>query len=37
MSAANFYKKLGYQDIDKIETGVTKAGTETLFERILTQ
>ncbi len=30
-SAASFYRKLGYQEIDRIDTDATAAGTETLF------
>ena len=34
-SAANFYKKLGYTDIDQQTSKNTLAGKETLFEKTL--
>lgn len=34
-SAAGIYEKLGYQEIDKIVTETTAAGTETLFTKTL--
>ncbi len=34
-TASDFYKKRGYQEIDKISTKATAAGTETLFVKQL--